>query len=199
MATWAYECRACGSDEVWLVSRQAVDEVLGTARIVRVKTGEGWQCAVIDRSQPVAVEAMLLREVVASDEDDCPECTASRAGAAADGAQPMATQPVSAEHTPSASPGVAPKPAESAGPAVQAAAISIEGHKMLVVLVGLSVIQSPGEADMLLADLRPRFGGVEVMLMGQDDDGRPHYHGDAELLSLLAHVPVDRMPWKVYH
>ena len=51
---------------------------------------------------------------------------------------------------------------------------------------------------MLVADLRPRFGGVDVVLMGQDDDGTPRYHGDAELLSLLADVPVDRLPWKAY-
>ena len=34
--------------------------------------------------------------------------------------------------------------------------------------------------------------------MGQDEDGMPQYHGDADLVSLLAEVPVDRMPWKAY-
>ncbi len=51
---------------------------------------------------------------------------------------------------------------------------------------------------MLVADLRPRFGGVDVVLMGQVDDGTPRYHGDAELLSLIADVPVDRLPWRTY-
>ena len=51
---------------------------------------------------------------------------------------------------------------------------------------------------MLVADLRPRFGGVDLVLMGQDNDAKPHYHGDAELLELLAGVPIDRMPWKDY-
>jgi hypothetical protein len=70
---------------------------------------------------------------------------------------------------------------------------------MLVVLVGLDIVQSPGEADMLIADLRARFGGVDVVLMGQDDDGAPHYHcGDAQLATLLADVPIDKMPWKVW-
>ena len=81
---------------------------------------------------------------------------------------------------------------------MQAAAVSIAGRRMMVALVPLGVVQSPGEAEMLMADLRPRFGGIDVVLMGQDDDGTPHYHGDADLLSLLAEVPIERMPWKAY-
>lgn len=37
-----------------------------------------------------------------------------------------------------------------------------------------------------------------MVLMGQQDDGSPHYHGDPELLQLLADVPIDKMPWKHY-
>ena len=81
---------------------------------------------------------------------------------------------------------------------MQAAAISLAGRRMVVVLVPVDVVRSPGEAEMLVTDLRPRFGGVDVVLMGQVDDGTPRYHGDAELLSLIADVPVDRLPWKTY-
>ena len=69
---------------------------------------------------------------------------------------------------------------------------------MMVVLARLELVQSPGEAEMLVADLQPRFGGVDIVLMGQDEDGAAQYHGDADLLSLLAGVPVDRMPWQAY-
>jgi hypothetical protein len=199
MATWAYECRACGSDDVWLVSRQQVDEELGPARIVRVRTGAGWKCAVVDRSHALAVEAMLLREVIASDGDDCPECAALLSESAREtSVEPAPVESASEKAVPTASASVEPEHVEAAGPAVHAAAISIQDRKMLVVLVGLSLIQSPGEADMVISDLRARFGGVDVILMGQEDDGTPRYHGDAELVSLLAHIPVDQMPWKVY-
>ena len=60
---------------------------------------------------------------------------------------------------------------ESATLSVQAAAISLAGRRMMVVLVPVDVVRSPGEAEMLVTDLRPRFGGVDVVLMGQDDDG----------------------------
>jgi hypothetical protein len=226
MATWAYACRACRGDEIWYVSRLQMEDVLGSARVVRVKTAGGWRCAVVDRRETVTVESMLLREAVASDESDCPECMALLAELATE-AESAGTDGA-AETTESAGAAEFPGRAESAGaagtgevagvdesdssepasragetrtrsgPPLQAAAISLAGHQMLVVLVSLDVVQSPGEAAMLADDLQVRFGGVAIVLMGQDEDGTPHYHGDAELVRLLAGVPVDRMPWKVY-
>ena len=73
MAVWAYECRPCAGNATWLVSRERVDGLPADVRILRVKTGSGWACAIVDRSRPVEVEAMLLREGAASDERDCPE------------------------------------------------------------------------------------------------------------------------------
>jgi hypothetical protein len=179
MAVWAYECHPCTGNAVWLVSRERVDGMPADVRILRMKTGSGWACAIVDRTRPVEVEAMLLRDAVASDEKDCPECAAQKACAAA----PAAAGPA----LPGSASAVAP---------LQAAAISLQGRRMLVVLVRLDVVQSAGEADMLIADLRARCGGIDVVLMGQDDDGTPHYCGDAELVNLLADVPVDKIPWK---
>lgn len=180
MATWAYECRPCsGSSDLWLVARERVDELPAGVTILRVKTGSGWACAVLNRSRLVEADAMLLREAVASDLHDCPEC-----------APPQVADPVPAATEPA-----------TQGPAtaqLQAAAISLQGHRMLVALVSLRVVQSPGEADMLRSDLQARFGGVSVVLMGQHDDGTPQYHGDAALVQLLADVPIDQMPWKSY-
>ncbi len=177
MAIWAYECRSCGGSGTWLVSRQQVDALSADVRILRVKTGSGWDCAVVDRSRSVAVEAMLVREAVASDPQDCPECA-----------------PLLAPREPA----TGLEAAAIAPTQLQAAAISLEGKRMLVVLVGLGVVQNPGEADMLIADLRPRFGGIDIVLMGQDEDGMPCFGGDAALVKLLAGVPVDKMPWKSY-
>ena len=179
MATWAYQCRPCsGSSDLWLVARERVDELPAGVTILRVKTGSGWACAVLNRSHLVEADAMLLREAVASDAHDCPEC-----------APPRVPDPAPAT--------TKPAPQASAAP-LQAAAISLQGHRMLVVLVGLNVVQSPGEADMLSADLSARFGGVDVVLMGQHEDGTPQYHGDTALVQLLADLPIDQMPWKTY-
>jgi hypothetical protein len=184
------------------VSRLQMEDVLGSARVVRVKTAEGWRCAVVDRRETVTVESMLLREAVASGESDCPECMALLAEMASE-AESVETaesvgEAVGDESELSEPASRAGESISRSGPPLQGAAISLAGHPMLVVLVGLDVVQSPGEAAMLADDLQVRFGGVAIVLMGQDDDGIPHYHGDAELVRLLAGVPIDRMPWKVY-
>ncbi|MDP2368743.1 hypothetical protein [Rhodoferax sp.] len=184
MATWAYECRPCsGSSDLWLVARERIDELPAGVTVLRVKTGSGWACAALNRSRLVQAEAMLLRDAIASDADDCPDCAAMLAAEAAPAAAAAA---------------LAPTPQGPATTQLQAAAISLQGQQMLVVLVGLNVVQSPGEADMLSADLRTRFGGVGVVLMGQHDDGTPQYHGDTALVRLLADLPVEQMPWKSY-
>lgn len=187
MAAWAYECRSCSDGGVLWVSRERVDALPAEVRILRVKSGNAWRCALVDRSRAIALEATLLSEAVASDAGDCPGCAAS--------IRPANAQPRALADTPLDTPVNA-----SSAPArqLQAAAITLQGRRMLVVLAGMDLLRSPGEADMLIADLRPRFGGVEVVLMAQDDSDTPHYHGAAELMDLLADMPIDKMPWKSY-
>lgn len=180
MATWAFECRACGDDEtVWYVAREAIVEMPHDVRVLRVRVGDQWLCATVDRSRPVSVEGMLLRDAVAADPADCPECLERLAPRT-----PEPSADLTEVHTPSAQ--------------IHAAAISLQGARFVVVLVSRELATNPGEADMLIADLRPRFGGVPIVLMGQDEAGTPTYYGDHELVDLLADVPVDRMPWKEY-
>lgn len=81
---------------------------------------------------------------------------------------------------------------------VQAAAISLQGQQFAVVLVQLDLIHSPGEADLAIDTLQPKFGGVTVVLMAQKEDGSPVYYGDKSLVQLLEDLPIDKMPWKDY-
>jgi len=81
---------------------------------------------------------------------------------------------------------------------VQAAAISLQGINFAVVVAGMDLIGNPGEADMTIDRLQPTFGGVPVILMGQNEQGSPNYYGDQDIVRLLADVPVDQMPWKEY-
>ena len=181
MAAWGYECRSPGHvGEPWYVACLAIDAMPAETRIVRVHVDGEWCCGLVDRGRREAVEARMLRDVVASDEADCPECAVAAVPEPKRQAAPE-------EDAPSAS-----------RREVHAAAMSVQGYRFAVVLVPLDLISRPGEADMAIADLRPRFGGVDVVLLGQDEDGTPSYHGDATLRELLDHIPVDRMPWKPY-
>ncbi len=180
MAAWAYECQpADRSLDPLLVACLTVDAMPPDTRIVRVKVGKDWQCAVVDKTRRIESAGMLLRQVVASDEVDCPDCK---------------VQPDTIPEPET----VSSKPSSPSGRQVQAAAISMLGHRFVVVLVGMDLVRSTGEANMAIADLRPRFDGVDVLLMGQLEDGTPVYHGEPELVALLAETPIDRMPWKAY-
>ena len=69
MAVWAYACRAGGENPpIWFVSRAAVDAMPTGVRNVRVKVGAQWVPAQVDRTCPVSVEGMLVREVIVDDD-----------------------------------------------------------------------------------------------------------------------------------
>ena len=161
------------------MSRSAIDQLPPGTRDVLVRVGDDWVPAVVDRSQQMAVEAMLLRDVVADDE---------RAGAI----EPSgANHPAGNRIEPSR-----PRP-PGASRQVTAAAIAMAGINFVVVLVDLATASAPGEADLVIADLEAKFG-VPVVLMGQEEDGTPVYYGAEELQGRVSAVPVDRMPWKEY-
>ncbi|MGE0862109.1 MAG: hypothetical protein AB7I01_23575, partial [Gammaproteobacteria bacterium] len=84
------------------------------------------------------------------------------------------------------------------GREVQAAALSVQGERMVVVLVGMDLLDAPGEATLALETLAPRFGGAPVVLMAQLEDGSPRYFGPAPMLVLLEGLPLEKMPWKAY-
>lgn len=81
---------------------------------------------------------------------------------------------------------------------VQAAAITVQGNNLVIVLVGMDMVKNSGEADMAIDTLQPKFGNAPIILMAQREDTSPVYYGDQTLVSILGDIPVDEMPWKEY-
>ncbi len=81
---------------------------------------------------------------------------------------------------------------------VQAAAISIQDNNFVVVLVGMEMVTQPGEADMMIDTLQPKFGNAPVILMAQKEDTSPVYYGEQDLVTMLRDIAIDDMPWKSY-
>jgi hypothetical protein len=202
MSAWAYRCHPCVEGEAgWFVSQLDVEQLAPDVRIVRVRVGRNWTCALLDRTQPVVVEDQLLRDVIASNEADCPECAALLAAATSSPiARAMASAPSAGSTSASPDSPLSAAHIESGKHAmkVQAAAISLQTHQFVVVVSQTALVASPGEADMAIDDLRLYFSGVPVVLMAQQDDGSPSYYGDSQLVKLLAGIPIDKMPWKEY-
>ena len=148
-------------------------------KIVRVKADSQWHCATVDRSRRIEVDGMLLREVIASDEANCPGCAE----------QPKAPVSPAVEEI---------QPSVESTRQIQAAEMIVGDHRCSVVLVALNLINSPGEAHMATADISTLFPGAEVVLMGKEEDGTPHFHGSDQLINLLASIPLEQMPWRSY-
>jgi hypothetical protein len=187
VSTWAYECRARdGSATRWFVSRLAINELPPDTGSVLVRVGDDWVPAIVDRSRQVAVEAMLLHEVIAD------EAEHAEAPAANLEPRPPVSDRLERPDSRRARPGLPTAPLK-----VTAAAISMAEMKFVIVLVDLTTASAPGEADLVVADMQSRFG-VPVLLMGQEEDGTPVYYGSEALKDRVAAVPVDRLPWKEY-
>jgi len=194
MSAWAYRCHPCAEGEAdWFVSQWDVEELGPNVRIVRVRVGRDWKCALLDCSQTVVVEDQLLRDVIASDEADCPQCGERLAAMAIESAQAEGSVGDSSDSKLSSH-----MEGRKRATRIQAAAISLRGHQFVVVVSRITLLASPGEADMAIDDLQAYFGGVPVVLMAQKDDGSPSYYGDRQLVELLADIPIDKMPWKEY-
>jgi hypothetical protein len=199
MSSWAYRCRPCEAGHAdWFVSQIDAAQLGPDAQFVRVRVGGQWKCALLDRSETVVVEDQLLREVIASDERDCPEC--AELLRQRDASHLAETDRASSSVDASGNAGVFATGTErsAGGPKVQAAAISRQGIPFVVVAVSMTLLSSPGEATMAIEDLQPYFGGAPIVLMALKDDQSPLYYGDSTLVKLLEGIPIDKMPWQEY-
>jgi hypothetical protein len=167
---------------------------------LHIKFDGEWLCAVVDRSRRVNVEGQLLRDGEAASTGECEACASHAESSHAESSHAESSDSAYAEAQAAEFDEEVrqARPAAAASRQLTAAAVSLHGVQMLVVLVPVEVVRSSGEADMLLSDLSGRFGGLSVVLMGQQDDGSPVYHGDSVHLGLLADVPLENMPWQTY-
>jgi len=67
-----------------------------------------------------------------------------------------------------------------------------------IVVVKPHVIHSKQEAENALQSFGPVFGGIPIVLMAQDNRGRPAYLGRPDISRFLSRVPIHRIPWKKY-
>ena len=75
MAVWTYECVPCRDpDHPRYVACDVVDLLPPTVRIVRIRTGHRWVCAVLRRERRTAVDGIVVRDVAATEAQHCGEC-----------------------------------------------------------------------------------------------------------------------------
>lgn len=80
---------------------------------------------------------------------------------------------------------------------VQGAIIREQGQTFAIVIVKPHVVQNQSEASDAIRSFFPVFG-VPVVLMAQDNGGRPTFYGRQDIARFLSNVPLNAIPWREY-
>lgn len=80
----------------------------------------------------------------------------------------------------------------------QGAVIREQGQTFAVVIVKQEIISHRGEADRTMRGLSSVFPGLPIVLMAQDNQGRPTYYGRTDIARFLASVSLEVIPWREY-
>lgn len=81
---------------------------------------------------------------------------------------------------------------------IEGALIQEQGVRFAVVVVKRHIIQDQHLANRAIAEYRPVFGGIPVVLMAQDHRGLPTYFGRNDIVRFLANTPLEAIPWRQF-
>jgi hypothetical protein len=81
---------------------------------------------------------------------------------------------------------------------LQGAVIREQGQTFAVVIVKRHLLDDTSKAADAVHDLSPTFGGIPVVLMAQDGNGRPTFYGRPDIAQFLSKVPLRAIPWREY-
>ena len=82
---------------------------------------------------------------------------------------------------------------------VHGAVIIEQGVTFAIISVKPTVTQYTVRLTKFRQAIAPYFPNMPIILMSQDKTGAPHYYGRKDIVEFLKTVPLDRIPWKVYH
>jgi hypothetical protein len=67
-----------------------------------------------------------------------------------------------------------------------------------VVIVKPELLRSVHEATRAQVAFAPAFRGLPIVLMAQDKNGVPHFHGRKDLVALVSGIQLDSVKWREY-
>lgn len=78
------------------------------------------------------------------------------------------------------------------------AVVREQGVTFAIAVVKRQVIDCRSTANRTINAFAPVFPGLPVVLMAQDNRGRPTYLGRPDITRFLARVPLRAIPWREY-
>ena len=82
---------------------------------------------------------------------------------------------------------------------IHGAVIVEQGVTFAIISVKQTVTQYTVRMTRFRQAIAPYFPNMPIILMSQDKNGTPHFYGRKDVVDFLKTVPLDRIPWKVYH
>jgi len=80
----------------------------------------------------------------------------------------------------------------------QGTVLKEQGITFAIVIVKQSAIQSQMAFQSAANVYQKCFPGMPLVLMAQDNRGRPTYRGRNDIVNFLANINPSRIPWKEY-
>ncbi|MDQ0087376.1 coproporphyrinogen III oxidase [Paenibacillus anaericanus] len=80
----------------------------------------------------------------------------------------------------------------------QGAVVKEQGVNFAIVIVKPQILNS-AEREIVRSRFRPYFPlGIPIVLMAQNPNGIPTYHGKQDIVNFLASIDFQGIPWKEY-
>ena len=81
---------------------------------------------------------------------------------------------------------------------IQGAVLKEQGYLFAIVIVQPHILDFRDDREAMLAQLKPLFPGMTVVLMAQDGLARPRWFGPEPIVAILQGVRPEQIAWKEY-
>jgi hypothetical protein len=81
---------------------------------------------------------------------------------------------------------------------IHGAVIQEKGVNFAVVVVQPQVLANRAGVQKTVDGLKPIFSGLPIVLMAQNENGKPVFCGRSDLVEFLAGLTVQQIPWQRY-
>lgn len=78
------------------------------------------------------------------------------------------------------------------------AVIKEQGVTFAIFVVKPHVLQNSLSREQFRTSMEAVFPGMPIILMAQDAQGTPKYHGRKDIVNFLANIHLSQIPWKEY-
>ena len=81
---------------------------------------------------------------------------------------------------------------------IQGTVLKEKGVTFGIVVVKRHILNVPSQASDVISEASVLFGGIPVVLVAQESNGRPYWYGRTDIVNYMRNVPLSAIPWNWY-